>query len=505
MSHVRWPRARGASWLLELGALVFCALLVWATAIGSNLNHNEQMYVAAARLWWEFDLYSDYAYLQAPLLPIVNAGLFALTGNEHLLLLARLHVAFWSILAVMAVYEIGRRLSGNRLVAVAAAGVFGSHRLFLSNVAESSNYIMPLGLTTLSLLACILATDESFSPRARAAWSAISGLTIGLAVSCKSFYALVALGVFATTVAVSDRRLVLHWIGGGLIGALPLVYYALRDPSAFYFGNLDYHVANTEYRRVTDSHMPMKLSQRLRFFRRLWRNPLITAVTLYSVVALIALWRLDVPRTKRRLFIGACVITFLSCIAALLPSPAYLQYFAMPFACLIITAVVAASLYSTKWRVAFVAVCVLGIAFAPATRRMNKLLRKSSAPARVEREARNLDRRLDCSEAMYVATLSPILPLEAGCSIYPELATGPFAFRVADHRTPAMQEDLNVVGPSRLQAFLNEKKPHAILVGFEPRHDGVFETYAKQQGYVEVNQRFMSRGRLWIAPETSLP
>jgi 4-amino-4-deoxy-L-arabinose transferase-like glycosyltransferase len=496
-------RVRRFSWLLELAALVFCALMVWATAIGSSVNHNEQMYVAAARLWWQLRLYTDYAYLQAPLLPMVNAALFAIADNEHLLLVARLHVALWSIVALCSVYELGRRLTASRAVGIGAAVAFASHRLFLSNAAESSNYMMPLALAILSLLASVLAADESFSERLRARWCGLSGVAIGLAVTCKSFYVVLAVGLFAMALAAYDRKLVLHWVAGAALGALPLLYYTLRDPSGFYFGNLGYHIANTEYRRASGSNMPMGISQKLRFVRRMWREPFLIGLTIYALagVVLVVLRRVEISIKTRRVFVFAWLLTLLACICALLPSPSYLQYYAIPYAFLIITGIAAAGLRASWWRASFVALCLLGVAFSPTTWELATSIQRKSTPARMEREAKKLGEHLACSQETYVATLSPILALEAGCNIYPELATGPFAFRVADDSTDTLQEELNVVGSSRLESFLDAKKPHAILVGFEPRHDHFFKAYAKREGYVEVDERFMRRGRLWVAPQ----
>src|SRR5688572_8063535 len=84
-------RLSNVSWWLEALALAAGVLLAGVYALYSRGNHNEEMYVAAGALLKKHALYSDYAFLQAPLLPLLHAGLFTLSGNEHLLLLARLH------------------------------------------------------------------------------------------------------------------------------------------------------------------------------------------------------------------------------------------------------------------------------------------------------------------------------------------------------------------------------------------------------------------------------
>jgi 4-amino-4-deoxy-L-arabinose transferase-like glycosyltransferase len=488
-------------WLLEVAAFVLCTLLIWATATRSGLNHNEHMYVAAARLYGPLRLYSDYAYLQTPLLPMVNSALFALTGNSHLLLVARFHAALWALAAVCAVYWIGRDLTRSRAIGAAAALAFASHPLFLVNVAESSNYVMPLGLTLLSFLALLRAITATHDSVARTLACGLCGLAIGLAITCKSFYACVALGLLAIAWLACGRIPALYALAGLAVGVGPVLYYLVRDPAAFYYGNLGYHVANSDYRSAIGSGLPMSAGQKLAFVRKLWRDPLWIGASLYCLGAAVALWRAQTAFERSPRFVYAAGLTVVGFVAALLPTPAFDKYFIVPAAFLLIAAIAAIDTDAFWPRLSFIALCALCTASAPATYRLAKQLRGHPTWTRVERDAKKLDERLMCSSSTYVATLSPILPLEAGCSIYPELATGPFAFRVADDHSQDDQEELNVVGSLRLEAFLEQRKPRAILVGFEPNHDALFEDYAKQRGYFQVDDRFMNRGRLWVAPD----
>jgi 4-amino-4-deoxy-L-arabinose transferase-like glycosyltransferase len=494
-------RLRHVRWLLEPAVFGFCALLIWATATRSGLNHNEHMYVAAARLFGSLRLYSDYAFLQTPLLPMVNSALFAITGNEHLLLVARIHAALWALAAVLAIYAIGRGMTRSRAVGAAAALALGTHPLFLVNVMESSNYVMPLALTLLSFAALVLATGAAASARLRTLACGMCGLSIGLAVTCKSFYALLAPGLFAIAWIACGRVAAFGWLAGAATGVAPVAYYLISAPEAFYYGNLGYHVANSDYRVSIGSKLPMSLGKKLRFVQTLWHDPLWIGATLYSLGAAVVLRHSEIPLERRRMFVLISALIVLGFVAALLPTPSFDKYFILPFAFLLIAAVAVIGMDTVWPRISFVALCVLCAVTAPATTHFSSQLRGRPTWARVEHEAQKLDDTLDCSESTYVATLSPILPLEAGCSIYPELATGPFAFRVADDSSDDSQEELNVVGTERLASFLEAKKPRAILVGFEPNHDAFFESFAEQRGYVRVKEHFMQRGRLWVAPD----
>src|SRR5207237_1876281 len=53
-----------------------------------------------------------------------------------------------------------------------------------------------------------------------------------------------------------------------------------------------------------------------------------------------------------------------------------------------------------------------------------------------------------------VLTLAPIIPLEGGAQIYPELATGPFAWRIAPFVNDASERSLNVIDGDTLEPIL---------------------------------------------------
>src|SRR6185369_10049608 len=66
-----------------------------------------------------------------------------------------------------------------------------------------------------------------------------------------------------------------------------------------------------------------------------------------------------------------------------------------------------------------------------------------------------------------VLTLAPAWPIEAGLRIYPEFATGPFAWRSAHHLAAEKRREFRMVGPDDLADFLQSDPPAAILTGFE--------------------------------------
>jgi hypothetical protein len=101
-----------------------------------------------------------------------------------------------------------------------------------------------------------------------------------------------------------------------------------------------------------------------------------------------------------------------------------------------------------------------------------------------------------------VLTLAPAWPLEGGCGIYPEFATGPFAWRSAHLMDPARRPLLRLVAPDDLVAFLADDPPAAILTGVE---DAALEepliAYAKAHGYSAT--KLTRKRTLWLPGKSS--
>ena len=85
-----------------------------------------------------------------------------------------------------------------------------------------------------------------------------------------------------------------------------------------------------------------------------------------------------------------------------------------------------------------------------------------------------------------VATLYPILALDAGSSIYPQFSLGVFFFRSGNHFAPERVLELNGVSPTTLPHLLSEKPPAAVLIGTLV-YDRPLLTWAQRNCYTEVD------------------
>ena len=80
-----------------------------------------------------------------------------------------------------------------------------------------------------------------------------------------------------------------------------------------------------------------------------------------------------------------------------------------------------------------------------------------------------------------VATLSPVYPLEGGLAVYPELATGPFAYRTADITPPDIAAFYRMTSPTRVAALFDADPPAALLLGFDAALEEPMLAYAKKE------------------------
>ena len=66
-----------------------------------------------------------------------------------------------------------------------------------------------------------------------------------------------------------------------------------------------------------------------------------------------------------------------------------------------------------------------------------------------------------------ILTLAPLLALEGGAQIYPELSCGSVVYRIGDELSPTVQANAHVAGLASLKHTLTTTPPDAILVGTE--------------------------------------
>lgn len=486
----------------------FVLALLFATAgafakIMTSLNHNEHMYITAGVLVSQNKvLYKDFAFLQMPYLPYLYAGLFKLFGiTSHYFLWGKLVSFSALILAALALFLLARRVLGEPTPAFGLAALFLLNMSIVNPAREVSNYIIPVFLSFLSVYLFEIAQRHSSGHF----WlMALCGLLLAFAVGVKLTYASLIFPFMAVLVlyplftkasfsACMAYRCLPFVVGLG-IGFLPLAAFLIKDTELFVFNNWGYHNLNTQWRFLTGYTDTMSFSSKILFALETFlktENLFLLFGALFGGVLTI----LNVRQTKH-ISAGALLafLLFLSgLISALAPTPSFFQYYAVPISFLFILLIYlwAAGTERTfrlrqtiLFALASFSLLLQGPSLLNAISSLN--LRNNWSPFYVRDISLQIREVLQANHSQNVATLSPLYALEAGLSIYPELASGPFLYRIGDLLTTEQRNHFVATSPNTIKHVLQTNPPAAILTGFEGELDNPLLEFALENGYREI-------------------
>jgi hypothetical protein len=109
--------------------------------------------------------------------------------------------------------------------------------------------------------------------------------------------------------------------------------------------------------------------------------------------------------------------------------------------------------------------------------------------------------RAEVSRPGPVLTLAPAVALSGDLAVYPEFATGVFAWRSAHHVAVERRHKMHLVAPEDLEGFLSTHPPAAVLTGVEdPDEEEPLVKWAERHGFRPVDMK--KRRRLWLPPRT---
>ncbi len=491
-------------------ALSIALFQAGALVLTRKLDHDENMYLAASQLLTEGSLYKDFAFLQTPYMPYAYRWAGSATEDASWLTLGRLVKLLIVLMLIVVFFGLTAHLSRDRRFALACSWLVVQNDIVRSTWGHARNYDLPMLLVLLALW--LLMALRSRLPAAFG--YGLPGLCVGLAIGTKLTYALVPVAFLVFILAESDRLTLRFaqamWFSLAVVVALlpagMICVEAGLDRA--WFNNVSYHQLNAQWRIQTN------FSQGISLFGKL-QNAKAELLTLQTGLLLLlvffllhAVWAQRVgwsTLTKTALLPAGLVLV--SVAMFLIPTPVWISYYS-PF--VIWLTVLIAGLYPCLQRqsqhaartVAIVSVVLLLAWHCPSDLRM---MYSAWHPQRwtcwqISHQAARLKEAIPQEhQDLPLATLSPLYALEAGLPIYSELATGPFAFRVADSISVTEQERLRITSADRLMELLAERPPGAVLVGLERKYDSALEDYAQQHRYQQVPVP-IDRARLYVRP-----
>lgn len=499
---------REALWIAACIVLLLTA--IFARMMDFDMRRDEQLYVPPAVLLDKGSLYTDFFYNHVPGSAWLFHGFRVALGSDHLLLHARLGVFFgWVVLALGIAWITWRFTLSLSVTLFAIIAVLANDLLLNQTGMTATNNLLPLPLAVLGLGLFLTGVEQA---RARPFLVLPAGLLIALAAGTKANAIGIALPVTlaalffprAYGLVERARKVLLPLAVGGLLGALPVVYYVIRDAKGFFAHTLGFHIGpHVDYWQAvsadTEEGAVMTLGAKLRLAHELWLGganlvivlmiALLVAYLFYSLPWRSAFNRLAGPR-KLVIIAAALMLAALSFV----PTPAFAQYFALPLIALpFLVALLFASLgreARAAVKPAFIAASVVILLFnAP---RLLPGITHLADPGswtvmRVHGFGVELARRLrDLNVSGKVATLAPVYPLEGGLAVYPELATGQFAYRVADLTSSEQLRHFRTTSPTKIEALFTSDPPAALLVGFDAALEAPMVRFAKARGYRRI-------------------
>jgi len=523
-------RTKAGRRIFSLSTMIVCCVLAYAcigafARIMTSLNHNEHMYICAGVLTAQGQsLYRDFAYLQAPYLPMAYGIVFNMLKIDSFYLLTGKWISFLLLcMSATAIFWGARRVVRDINFALGVAALFMLNTTVIDPATEVSNYILPLGATLLAFYIFIVSFGSSIKPGGLV----LAGLMLAAAAGAKLTYAPIIIPFIIITICCPVQKksspvCMRHRLAGAMfplvagmaIGLIPFFAFLYSDPARFLFNNLGYHHINAQWRLITGYEGPMALHARLAYAAEiLSRTENLILVLPIMLGCGCAVNRLRKNKnTHEGISPGACLALLLlltGLASAIAPAPSFPQYYALPVSCLFLlllyTTPALSAIHPVLRRGFFLVLLLATLAYngPPLHASIAKLPHRNRwAGLFVHDTAGFISHILRVKTPAAqgrIATLSPLFAVEANLPVYPELSTGPFLYRVGDLLAPADRSRFIGTSPMRLNDLLDREAPWAILVGFEGELDAPLIAYARKHGYRAVTVPAF-KGTLYIRP-----
>lgn len=466
-------------------------------------THDELLHIVAARLIFQEPLYGTLGYNHLAGMPLLLGGVFALTGTEHLLLAGRMLIFLCWIATATIFWLIARRHGGSPRLAITAILVLGAGTLLGPPGMLVTNNFLPVPFALLGVHLFIVALD---GPRIRSGQLLGAGVALGFAVVMKISYVFLLPPIAVAALLVPQgmawgtrlARVLLPLAAGGCIGGLPALVPLVSDPHMLFAHTVRYFtVAHYLYWEHSTAPKAMSLAARMLVAEDVWFGE---AGLLAALLAGTAAWALARQDWRRLGWWPIPLVAGIVALAALLsfaPTPAFPQYYEPPVPFLIMLFLLLHRRLEPSARAWFEALTGAATVLALVIL-LARIVPDLPGAARPSRWAGTIAHAegVALREALAgahrtgkVATLSPIIVMEAGLPIYPEFGAGPFVYRVADYLPAADRPYFTTTSPHDLTRFLDAHPPAAIITGHEAEFDPAFVAYAQARGYVPMATR----------------
>jgi len=452
-------------------------------ALHRFIDGDEGFYLLASRLVLEHKKpYIDFLFEQAPLFPYFYAlwmKCFGVTWTS-----ARLFAALLTTLTGTLVCDEVWRQTRRWLLGVCATIMFANSMLIFGFFPVAKTF----SLAGLLVFAAYVVVSRLSSKSA--SWvAAAGGLLLGLSMDVRSYLAVVVpffVWWILRNIDADERLRILAWfMGGGVLGLIPVAYFFLSAPDLFLFNNLGYHELRSSGGLVG-----------------MWEEKLVTLFQLFligpesngiqtAILILVSVGFLSLMPKRRYAPRFAFQIAVAIGLVSLLPTPAWPQYFCLCIPFLLVSTVcvtndVVIGLESRRARIMSLFACALValiyvVAAVPDFHRY--LVTGEGVPGvRAARQledlkleqVREVSRAIDeiAAPGEIIASVWSGYVFQTRANPLPGLE-GDYALSISEKLTSEQRTKYHVVTPKEIEAGFASHRPRIVVLrDYAPRKGG---------------------------------
>ncbi len=493
--------------LVTISGLVFLLVSVFGRLMSYGLRRDELMFVPPSSLMQDQSLYSDFFYNHVPYSAWYFLGFNTLFEGFGLLGSARFGVfAAWLLLLIGTGWLTYRLTRSGFLATFSLVALLTSESFLTEAGMAATNNLLPLPFAVLGIGLFVCETLETeLRPWRLVLAGVLLSIAAGMKVSAVMFIPPIAIAAFflpaGFTFSERLKRVVLPLMVGGLLGAVPLFWYLLSDPQLFIAHVLKFHtgphIAYWEANAASEPELALGLASKLQLAYSAWLSgsSLVLTMALLTLVLMVASLRVSSGALANSGIGQAIVVLAIMCLTAVfafVPTPGFPQYYVQPIVCIPILLALIYRLLPAASRQQVVPMIGAGILvmLVLGLPRLGLGMLAATNPSKFTPQ-KFVEGGAALRQAIAqsgqpegpVATLVPLYPLEADLPVYPEFATGPFAYRIAQFTPTELAQHYQIVGDDQIEDLFNETPPAAFVLGYDSTLEASLLQYALTNGY----------------------